>query len=183
MIKREARILGLAAHKVGRGNIVIVGAIYRGSLWLDAVFVCKVSSKKSEYLRSLVEAVVHSKQYSQIQTAILAKEFRTLVSVDISELSRRLNLPVILLARPSRRENERHIQDRHGFKSERRNLHIRFAGLNTKESRELFEIGCLNGQGSPEAVKVAKIIATQMIIGGWNNSRNRDTTLATSPIR
>ncbi len=165
MIKREARILGLAAHVAKQKHILVIGAVYRGSLWLDAIITCDLPP--SERLQGLIEAIVRSKQYSQIQAVILRSEDTALgTPIDVSDFSRRLDLPVISIMRRIVHRNFSsntpmimRLTEHFDLKVSGGLVHVKAAGLNRREAQEIFEVACAKGQHIPEAVRVAEIIA------------------------
>ena len=119
-------------------------------------------------MAGLVSAIVQSRQYSQIHAVILPRE--TLVSgvrFDISDFSHKINLPVISIARRApyrerptyRKPMPRSRTDYFGFKIAGRLLPVRVSGISREETREIFDVSCVEGQQIPEAVRVAKMVA------------------------
>ncbi len=181
MIKREARILGLAARAAKQKRTLAIGTVYRGSLWLDAVIACDLSTSGPESLGGLIEEIVKSKQYSQIQAVILRSDDTVLgTSVTVSEFSRRLDLPVVSIMR--------RILDGSFGRNTQRNLglvkhfdlniaggliRVSAAGLNQEYAQEIFDVGCAKGQRIPEALRVAEIIAKRSTKSVYDTSRRR----------
>jgi endonuclease V-like protein UPF0215 family len=168
LIKREARLLGLAAHKRRRKQIQAIGVVYRGNLWLDSVIASQFSPNQPEYLHGLIEAIIRSKQYSQIQAVILAREDLVAgIRIDISDFSRKISLPVIcLIGRTAYRKIPGHSlkqfsqAERFDLKIAGKVVRVGVVGLKREEAQEIFEVACANGQSIPEAVRVAEIIAS-----------------------
>ena len=69
-VKREIRVLGVAASRVGEDSIV-VGVVYRGSLWLDGVM--KTTTREADLTDALIGLVKGSPHYGQIRVILLSK--------------------------------------------------------------------------------------------------------------
>ena len=171
MIKREARILGLAAPSRRLKQVPVIGIVYRGSLWLDGIFKCQVQAGPRERSSGLVRTVLQSRQYSQIHAVILSREsLAPGIRIEISDFSRKINLPILSIRKttPSCRKVVGHgiRQRRTKLKTEcfrikvaGRFVHLKAAGLSSEEAREIFAIACARGRWIPEAVRVAQIVA------------------------
>jgi len=169
LIKKEARILGLAAPKGRQKQIPVIGIVYRGNLWLDAIIVCQSIPNGPEHLQDLVKAIVRSKQYPQIHAVILSREdLAPGLQIDISDFSRRINLPVICITErtacrkiASQSTKEVRQVEHLSFKVSGKVANVKIVGLNREEAQEIFQVACANDQRIPEAVRVAEIIANQ----------------------
>jgi endonuclease V-like protein UPF0215 family len=148
----------------------VIGIVFRGSLWFDGILTCQIHPDEPDCLSSLVRAIVRSRQYSQIHAAILSREDLMFgIRIDISDLSRRINLPVISIIRDSaHQKNPHHQNEQRSSRSENNFFSIgiagglvtvRAAGIGLQEAREIFAVACASGQRIPEAVRVAKIVA------------------------
>jgi endonuclease V-like protein UPF0215 family len=172
LIKKEARILGLAATTKRLKRVPVIGTVYRGNLWLDGIFKCQVQRGQRDQLSRLVRAIVQSKQYSQIHAVILSREnLLPGIRIEISDLSRKINLPVLSIIKktplsPRKMVGPQNQQRRARLKVESfrikiagRLVPLRAAGLSSEEAREIFAIACASGRWIPEAVRVAQIVA------------------------
>ena len=171
MIKREARILGLAAASRGLQQIPVIGIVFRGNLWLDGILTCQIRPKEPDCMAELVGAILQSRQYSQIHAVILPGEVLVSgVRFDISDFSHKIDLPVISIARralyrkgPSHRKPmPKSRTDYFGFKIAGRLVPVKVSGISREETREIFDVACVEGQQIPEAVRVAKMVATHV---------------------
>ena len=166
MIKKEARILGLATPTIKLKRVPVIGVVYRGNLWLDGIFKCQIHSGRRERLSGLVRTIVHSKQYSQIHAVILSREnLAPGVLIDNADFSRRINLPVLSIIKVvGYRNRQRHAGSKaecFHIKIAGRVVYVRAAGLSREEAHEIFAVACSNGRWIPEAVRVAQIVAEQ----------------------
>jgi len=164
LIKKEARILGLAASTRRLKRVPVIGVVYRGSLWLDGMFKCQVQGDRPGRLSGLVKAIVQSRQYTQIHAVILSREDLALgVRIDISSLSRKINLPVLSIVRKTtsfQRGSTTKVERLRLDVAGRRVL-VGAAGLSMEEAEEIFAVACTSGEWLPEAVRVAQIVAEQ----------------------
>ena len=171
MIKKEARILGLAAASGRLQQISVIGIVFRGNLWLDGIFTCQIRPEEHDCMAKLVSAIVQSKQYSQIHAVILPREVLVSgVQLDISDFSHRINLPVISIAtrhlyrkRPTHRNLELKSKiDSFSIRQAGGMVPVKVSGISREETREIFAAACVDNQQLPEAVRVAKMVATQV---------------------
>ncbi len=171
MIKKEARILGLAAASSGHLPSLVIGIIFRGNLWLDGILTCQIRPKQPDWLAGLVSAIVRSRQYSQIHAVILPKKVLVDgVRFDISDFSHKINLPVISITRRTlyqngpthRKPTPKSKEDYFNIKRAGRLVPVMVSGISREETRQIFAVACLEGQQIPEAVRVAKMVATHV---------------------
>lgn len=171
MIKKEARILGLAAASERLQQISVVGVVFRGYLWLDGMFTCQIRPKEDDCMAKLVSAIVQSKQYSQIHAVILPREVLVFgVRLDISDFSHKINLPVISIARkalhqkrpPHRNPEPKWKTDSFIIKIGSGKVPVEVSGISRDETQEIFAVACMDGRHIPEAVRVAKMVATHV---------------------
>jgi endonuclease V-like protein UPF0215 family len=115
-------------------------------------------------MSGLVKAIVQSKQYSQIRAIILSSEdIVSGVRIDISDFSHKVNLPVITIARRTlhrQRPNSR--TDYFSIKTAGGLVHVKISGMSREKAHEIFAVACAEGQQIPEAVRVARIVATHV---------------------
>ena len=168
MIKKEARILGLAAASRRQQQISVIGIVFRGNLWLDGILTCQIRPKELDYMAKLVSAIVQSRQYSQIHAVILPGE--VLVPgdrLDISDFSSKINLPVISIARrtlyrkrpPHRNPDPKSETDSFSIKIAGGMVPVKVSGISREETQEIWAVACVDGRQIPEAVRVAKMVA------------------------
>jgi endonuclease V-like protein UPF0215 family len=164
LIKKEARILGLAAPTKRLKRVPVIGVVYRGNLWLDGMFKCQVQSDQHGRLSGLVKAIIQSRQYTQIHAVILPREeLAPGIRIKISDFALKINLPVLSIVEktaPSQRGATTKVE-RLRIKIAGRHLHLRAAGLSREQAGEIFAVACTSGQWLPEAVRVAQIVAEQ----------------------
>ena len=94
-IKREIRVLGIAA-KHDPAGFTIVGAVYRGSLWLDGVL--KARSEGDDITQAIADMLTRSPHSGQVRVILLSHaNLPAEVKVSTTELYAKTGKPVILL--------------------------------------------------------------------------------------
>jgi len=92
-VKREIRVLGVAVRRWADGFLV-VGAVYRGSLWLDGV----LWGHAGDLAQAIVEMLLGSPHAGQVRVMLLSRaNLPTDAKVSIEELSAKVGRPVIML--------------------------------------------------------------------------------------
>lgn len=148
----------------------MIGIVFRGNLWLDGIVTCRIEPSRHDYVPELARAIVRSRQYSQIHAVILSREDLVPgVRIDISDLARRINAPVISIIgktvhprTPSHQEwrtSHKSKADRFEIEIGGRFVPVRAAGISSEGAREIFAVGCVDGNPIPEALRVAELVA------------------------
>jgi len=136
----------------------IIGAIFRGSLWLDAIVTYLPVKSEEGYVPSLAAALQKTKQYSQIQAAIFSREdILAHKYQDYRRLSELIKFPVFTIAKKStervpRNEFVRIQRDNGG-------IMLWINDYSPERARELYTLGCTKCQSTPESVRLAELIA------------------------
>jgi hypothetical protein len=173
MIKRETRILGLSGAKGKAENILVVGIVFRGNLWLDGVLTCQLKPRHADYLLELVKAILRLRQYSQIHAIILwREELASGNPIDISKLSRETNIPVMSIGglnvrtranRPGGNRTEtKSNADSFQIQLEEGVVGLKAVGIPYKETCEVFGVACAAGEPIPEALRVAQVVVRHL---------------------
>ncbi len=94
-VKREIRVLGVAAGRVGEDSI-IVGVVYRGSRWLDGVM--KAAARGADLTDALIGMVKGSPHSGQIRVILLSRDkMPPDAVVSIERLHAETDKPTIML--------------------------------------------------------------------------------------
>lgn len=161
LLKKETRILGLSAPKKTRTNtnLPIIGVVYRGSFWLDALLTFTLDRTDKRYVTGLAATIKRSKQYSQIRAAIfsrksiLPKGFR-----DFTLLAEKIDIPVLVLNRTETFSSKEFMT----ITKSKESTSIWSTNENPANVKQLFSVGCTEERIIPEAIRVADLIATQL---------------------
>ena len=154
LLKKETRILGLSAPRKSRLK-PIIGAIFRGNLWLDAIVTYLPIKSK---VQGLAAALQKTKQYSQIQAAIFSREdILEHKYQDYRRLSELIKFPVFTITKkpPERAPRNEFVR----IQRDNGELTLWINEYNPERARELYTLGCTKGRSTPEAVRLAELIA------------------------
>jgi endonuclease V-like protein UPF0215 family len=165
LIKREARILGLSAARIGH-TILVVGVVFRGSLWLDGVISCTLEMNGTNQNPALSKAIKQSKQYSQLHAIILKEQVVPGWKVNLTDLAHKVKLPVIAttnrrIPRTPKKSNGTRSMQRFEIIVNRRHLSVLAVGVSRANAEQVFTTGCTPTSGIPEAVRVANLLVQQ----------------------
>ncbi len=94
-VKREIRVLGVAARRVVKGYIII-GIVYRGNLWLDGALLAH--SDSDDLTIATADMLAGSTHSRQVRVILLSRHnLPSEASIDASELYAKTGKPVIIL--------------------------------------------------------------------------------------
>lgn len=93
-VKREIRVLGVA---VGRDltGFSIVGAVYRGRLWLDGVL--RAHSPDADVTQAITDMIAESPHMGQIRVILLSQDTLDGATVSTPEIHEKTGKSVIML--------------------------------------------------------------------------------------
>ncbi|MBN1785231.1 MAG: DUF99 family protein [Candidatus Bathyarchaeota archaeon] len=102
-IKSEIRVLGIDDGGFvprTKGTVDVVGVVYRGGQWFEGVMKTKITLDGLDATEKMATMIKESSLCGEIRVIVLdGVTFAGFNVVDISELSSRLNLPVISVVR------------------------------------------------------------------------------------
>jgi endonuclease V-like protein UPF0215 family len=163
MIKSEIRVLGISfATFDSRRRIPAqaVGVVYRGNRWLEGALRRPISPEKLDSALETARLVTRSQHFPQLRALFLDESITKLEGgLDIQVLSKKTGLPVILVLRRNLKTlaNLPHVK----WALKQRSLLVFFVGLGGMDLRQLLRI-CASEDGFPEALRVARIIASSI---------------------
>ena len=153
-IKPEIRVLGVddgAFVPRTRGTVKVVGVVYRGGCWFEGVMQTEVTIDGLDATEKMAAMITGSPFYAEIRVVVLdGVTFAGFNVVDISELSRRVNLPVISVVREK--------PDLDGIRSALRNLpdfEVRWRAM--ENAGKLFEVETRRGE-NPVYIHISGIL-------------------------
>jgi len=157
LLKREIRILGLSSPRRAHFK-AIIGVIFRGSLWLDAIVTYIPPKSKKGWLQGLATTLHESKQYSQIKAAIFSSEYVLEHKYqDYRMLSELVNFPVFAITkrRPVRVPRNEFVK----ILRNRGRIMLWINDYTPERACALYNLGCTEDQSRPEAVILAELVA------------------------
>lgn len=171
-VKREIRVLGVAAKSSGRGRrLNVVGVVYRGGLWLDGVL--RTTTPGPDITGAAVETITTSPHHPQIRVVLLHEDaIEEETSVDPYRLATGTSRPVIALsageAWTSKGDCGDLIAQRFHLELGGTIQHVLSVGLGRRVAARVLEVS--TGRGTmPEALRVADLIA-RALVGGHDQN-------------
>jgi len=182
-VKPEIRVLGVddgffIPHT--KGTVDVIGVVYRGGYWLDGVMRTEVTIDGMDATEKIASMIKKSPHYDQLRVVVLnGITFAGFNVVDINELYKRVNLPVIAVARkkpdfaeikkalenlPERERRWEAIESAGKvIKVKTRNteeaIYMQIAGVSQKDAEKILRTTSTRSN-VPEALRVAHIIAS-----------------------
>jgi len=182
-VKPEIRVLGVddgffIPHT--KGKVDVIGVVYRGGYWLDGVMRTEVTIDGMDATEKIASMIKESPHYDQLRVVVLnGITFAGFNVVDINELHKRVNLPVIAVTRekpnfaeikkalenlPERERRWKAIENAGNIiKVKTRNteeaVYMQIAGVSQKDAEKILRITSTRSN-VPEALRVAHIIAS-----------------------
>ena len=182
-VKPEIRVLGVddgffIPHT--KGTVDVIGVVYRGGYWLDGVMRTEVTIDGMDATEKIASMIKESPHYDQLRVVVLnGITFAGFNVVDINELHKRVNLPVIAVTRekpnfaeikkalenlPERERRWKAIENAGNIiKVKTRNteeaVYMQIAGVSQKDAEKILRVASTRSN-IPEALRVAHIIAS-----------------------
>ena len=180
-MKKEIRLLGIddgPFTKFGNGKVIVIGAIFRGGLWLDGILSTKVAVDGDDATEKLAGMVNRCKFKPQLHCILLdGISLGGFNIVDIQKLSKKTTIPVIVVMRRFPRLAEIHaILKRLGQKAKLKflanagpivkvgEIFVQLAGLEISKAREILKVACTRSN-IPEPLRAAHMIASGVVKG------------------
>jgi len=180
-MKKEIRILGIddaPFNKFKKGNVLVVGTIFRGGSWLDGVLSTKVKVDGSNSTKKLIEMINKCKFKPQIQCIILdGIAFGGFNIVDVEELNKKTKIPVIIVIRRMpdfkkikstlkklRKERKYRLIEKAGEVHKVSKIYIQINGISLEDAKKVLKISCTRSL-LPEPIRVSHIIAAGIVTG------------------
>lgn len=184
-IKDEIRILGIDDSALIGERILIVGAFFRGGMWLDGVMSSYVTRDGMDATDSIISMVRSSKHFPQIRIIMLdGVTYGGFNPIDISRLHKETAIPVVVLMRKypdfemiesalchlPQGDERMIIFKRAGEIIEVRtadpqnHVYIQCSGIGPGEAAKIVRLSSTRSN-IPEPLRVAHLIATGIVLG------------------
>ncbi len=153
-IKPEIRVLGIDDGRFVpriKGTVDVVGVVYRGGYWFEGVMHTKITIDGLDATEKIAAMIESSPYYRELRVVVLdGVTFAGFNVVDISKLSRRVDLPVMSVVREK--------PDLEEIRSALKNLpdfEVRWQAM--ENAGKLFEVETRNGE-NPVYLHMAGIL-------------------------
>ena len=181
MLKKEMRVIGIddaPFKKFGRGNVLVVGAVFRGGSFLDGVLSTKASIDGNNATKKISEMINKCKFKPQLQCIFLdGIAVGGFNIINIRQLSKKTKLPAMAIIR--RKPDIKNIK-KILIKLNKRNkiklleeagpvipigkIYVQLTGLSVEKAKEILKIVCTRSL-IPEPIRMAHLIASGITYG------------------
>ena len=181
MLKKEIRVIGIddaPFNKFGKGNVLIVGTVFRGGQWIDGILSTKASIDGNNATKKIAEMVNKCKFRPQLQCIFLdGIAVGGFYIIDIRELSKKTKLPVIVIIRKKpdikeikkiltrlNKKDKIKLIEKAGSVVPAGKIYVQLTGLSIEKAKEILKITCTRSL-IPEPIRIAHLIASGITFG------------------
>ena len=181
MLKKEIRVIGIddaPFKKFKRGQVMVIGAVFRGGSWLDGILSTKVSVDGNNATKKISEMINKCKFKPQLQCIFLdGIAVGGFNIIDVKELSKKTKLPVIVIIRKNpdiekikktlikiNKKNKIKLLDKAGSVVPTGKIYVQLTGISFEKAKEILKITCTRSL-IPEPVRIAHLIASGITYG------------------
>ncbi len=181
MIKDEIRVIGIddsPFKKFKRGKVLVVGTVFRGGLFLDGILSTKVNIDGNDATKKLTDMINKCKFKPQLQciflNGIAVAGFNV---IDVKELSKKTNLPVIVIIRRKpniekikktlikiKKKSKIRLIEKAGSVIPAGEIYMQITGIGIDKAKEILKIVCTRSL-IPEPIRIAHLIASGITDG------------------
>ena len=181
MFKKEIRILGIDDGfftKFKKGNVLIVGVVFRGGSFMDGILSTKAAVDGTDATSEIISMISHSKFRTQLKVILLngiaVGGFNV---IDVKQLHKETRIPVMVVIRrypdfgkiretlvKLGKEDRYKLIQKAGTVHKLGKVFVQLSGLSLKEAKAILDITCTRAF-VPEPLRVAHLIASGMILG------------------
>ena len=153
-IKPEIRVLGIDDGQFvprTKGTVNVVGVVYRGGYWFEGVMRTKITIDGFDATEKIAKMIKSSPYYRELRVVVLdGVTFAGFNVVDISMLSRRVDLPVMSVVR-----EKPDLEEIRGALKNLPSFEVRWQAM--RNAGVLFEVESRNGE-NPIYIQTAGIL-------------------------
>lgn len=183
VIKPEIRILGVddgvfTPHE--KGDVIVVGVVFRGGYWLDGVMHTKVEVDGFDATEKISSMILSSPHHKQLRVVMLnGVTFAGFNIADIQKIKRETELPVIAITRekpnfPEIREALRHLPESEKrwekiksageivevmTRSKNEKVYMQKSGISEEDAKKIIKLTSTRSS-IPEALRVSHLVAS-----------------------
>lgn len=176
MFKKEVRIIAWddCEFKFNSKSVTVVGVIFRGGQFLDGLLSIKIAKDGLDATEKISSAINSSRHYDQLSLIMLdGITFAGFNMVDIKELRKRTELPVIVVQRdkPNMKEFLKAMKRFDNYSKRKdmvrsagkiysyKDVYYQKSGLADSDCEQILDLTCVRSK-VPEPIRVAHIIAS-----------------------
>ena len=181
MYKKEIRVLGIddaPFDKFKKGNVLVVGTMYRGGQWIDGILSTKIAIDGNDSTSKLINMINKSKFKPQLQCIILdGIALGGFNIIDINELNKKTRIPVLVVIRimpdfkkiqaalkKLKKPGKYKLIEKAGKVHKLGKVYVQVAGLKLEQAKQILKVTCTHSL-LPEPIRVAHLIAAGVTTG------------------
>ena len=181
MVKKEIRIIGIddsPFNKFKDKEILVVGVVMRGGLFVDGILSTKARVDGNDATDKIIKMINKCKFKPQLQciflNGIAVAGFNV---IDIQKLSKKTKIPVVVVIRTNpniekikdtlikiRQKNKIKLIEKAGKVIQINNIFVQLAGIDLEKAKKILKIVCTRSL-IPEPLRLAHIIAAGIVTG------------------
>lgn len=180
-MKKESRILGIddaCFDKFKDKEVLVIGTIFRGGLWLDGLVSTYVKVDGDDSTAKLIEMINKCKFKPQLQCIMLdGIALGGFNVVDVLKLNKKTNIPIIVVMRDYpdiekvikiliklRMDKKVDLIRKAGDVIKFDNIYVQLTGITESNAKMLLKLSCTRSH-IPEPLRVAHIIGRGVVSG------------------
>lgn len=180
-MKREIRIVGFddaPFDKFKKGDVLVVGTIFRGGDWIDGVLSTTVAVDGNDSTSKLIKLINSCKFKPQLRAIMLnGIAFGGFNIVDIEELWKKTKIPVIVVVRRKpdfagikrtlkiiKMAGKYKLIEKAGNVHRVGRVYIQYKGISFEKAKEILKLSCTRSF-VPEPLRVSHLIASGVTEG------------------
>jgi len=181
MIKKEIRVIGIddaPFKKFIKGEVLVVGAVFRGGILLDGILSTKVDVDGYDSTEKIIEMINISKFKPQLQCIFLdGIALGGFNVIDVKELNKKTKIPVIVIIRKKPdiagivdtliRLNKTYqvkLLKNAGEVIRVGDIYVQICGIKMEKAKQILDIVCTRSL-IPEPIRIAHLISSGIVNG------------------
>ena len=181
MFKKEIRVIGIddsPFNKFKDSKVLVVGVVMRGGLFVDGILSAKVAVDGSDSTKKIIEMINKCKFKPQLQCIFLdgiaVAGFNV---IDVQELSKKTNLPVIIIIRKRpdienikktlikiKKQQKIKLIEKAGNIFQVDDIFVQLTGIDLEHAEKILKVVCTRSL-IPEPIRLAHLIAQGVVFG------------------
>ncbi|MBI4452668.1 DUF99 family protein [Candidatus Woesearchaeota archaeon] len=181
MIKKEIRVVGIddgPFNKFKNKQVLVVGVVMRGGLFVDGILSTKVNVDGSNATDKIIKMINKCKFKPQLQciflNGIAVAGFNV---IDVQKLNKKTKIPAVVVIRTNpdiekiketlikiKQKNKIKLIEKAGEVIQIEDIFVQLTGIDLEKARKILKIVCTRSL-LPEALRLAHIIAAGIVTG------------------
>ena len=181
MVKKEIRVIGIddgPFNKFMDNQVLVVGVVMRGGLYVDGVLSAKSKVDGSNATGKIIKMINKCKFKTQLQCIFLSGiAVAGFNIIDVKKLNEKTKIPVIVVIRKNpdiekikntlikiNQKNKIKFIENAGKVMQINDIFVQLSGIDIQKARKILKIACTRNL-LPEPLRLAHIIAAGIVMG------------------